>query len=139
MGGHGAKRISGATPSTREGDEDSALRGELGTVKGEVGCRAGKDVTQVMRLFFCDGNDFLPFPVLCLLVLWFEDRGEGVFFRFGVCNGTVLSQDFWMLAGLLDGVDGAMLSLPDGAIHSSTVAASEKQESKGSLSCSPPL
>jgi hypothetical protein len=39
-----------------------------------------------------------------------------------------------MLAGLLDVVDAAILSLPNVTIRSSTEAAVEKQESKGSVS-----
>ena len=43
-----------------------------------------------------------------------------------------------MLAGLLDIVDAAILSLPNVTIHSSTEAAVKKQESKGSVSCTNP-
>jgi hypothetical protein len=87
MGGFGAKWTSGARLSIRQGDEDGALLGERSAVAGEgvwvvsVGCRSGNDVTQVIRLFFCDRNDLLfPLPVLCLPMLLFEDCGEGVFF-----------------------------------------------------------
>jgi hypothetical protein len=124
---------SGAEPLACDGDDDDTLLGEHralnegGVQAGSVGRRSGKDVTQAIRLFFCTGNDLLLLPLLCRLVLWFEDGGEGVFLCVGACNGTVLSWDLSMLAGLLGVVAAILLSR-------------EKQESKGSVSyANPPL
>lgn len=74
-GGFDNEWISGAETSIRDGDECGTLLGEGragnggGVPIGSVGCRPGRDVTQASRLFFCAGNDLLPLPLLCLLVL----------------------------------------------------------------------
>lgn len=96
MGGFDNEWVSGAEPLARDGDDDGTLLGEHralngGGVRAGSVCRSGKDVTQAIRLFFCAGNDLLPLPLLCRLVLWFEDGGEGVFLCVGACNSTVLS------------------------------------------------
>jgi hypothetical protein len=126
--------VSGAEPLTRGGDDDDTLLGEHralnggGVQAGSVGRRSGKDVTQAIRLFFCAGNDLLLLLLLCRLVLWFEDGGEGVFFCVGTCKGTVLSWELSILAGLL------------GVVAVAILLSREKQESKGSVSyTNPPL
>jgi hypothetical protein len=86
IGGSSAEWISGARLSIRQGDKDSVLLGEGSVAASEsarvisVGYRSGKDITQIIRLFFWDRNDLLPLLVLYLLVLLFEDCGEGIFF-----------------------------------------------------------
>lgn len=60
-----------------------AFRGDIGAAEGivvepvSVGCRCGKDVTQDIRLLFCEGKR--PLLPLCRPVLWFDDFWERVF------------------------------------------------------------
>jgi hypothetical protein len=131
MTGPGLGRIIGGAGEEGDGkalagDRPVAVGGDVLSVS--AGTRCGKDCTQDMRVFLCNGNEVLRLLVLRWLLL---DCREGDLC--GICNGTMLSLDLWILGGLLEVFDAVMLSSSHVIIGSIEVLCG-KQERKGSSS-----
>ena len=96
-----------------------------------AGSLCGKDFTQDMRVFFRNGSEVLRRLVLRWLVL---DCKEGDLRA--ACDSAVYSLDLWMLAGLFEVFEAAMLSSCQRhkLVRPSTEALGTKQEGKGSSS-----